>query len=374
VITVRPDRWTQVTRGAFLAACAVIVLAGIRAASPMIAPFLLAAFVAAVSLPVLEWLRRLGARTSVAILAVVLLNAGVLSFFAWIALESIVELRVQLPAYVDRAQLLEESVRTRLLAFGLDIPPDYYATFVQPERLFDFATRAARNVTSVLSIGLLILLYLVFMLAESVAFPEKWRAVFGSQSRSIGGATRALKQVQRYLVLKTAISMLTGTLVGLGAWLLDVDFALLWGFLAFALNYVPSIGSIVAAVPGILVALLQFGPGRALALAGVYLVVNFSIGNVADPIIVGRELRLSPIIVLMSLVFWGFTLGLAGMFLAVPLTIALRIVLQSSTSLGRYALLMGPLPEPGAAASGDWGVVMGEHGEPRVVATRQAGD
>lgn len=374
MIAVRPDRWTQVTRAAFMAACAVIVLAGVRAASSMIAPFLLAAFVAAVSLPALEWLRRLGARTGVAILAVVLLNAGVLSFFAWIALESIVELRAQLPAYVDRAQLLEESVRVRLRDVGLEIPPDYYATFVQPERLFEIATSAARNVTSVLSIGLLILLYLVFMLAESVAFPTKWRAVFGSQSRSIGGAARALKQVQRYLVLKTVISMITGTLVGLGAWLLDVDFALLWGFLAFALNYVPSIGSIVAAVPAVLVALLQYGPGRALALAGVYLVVNLSIGNVADPIIVGRELRLSPIIVIMSLVFWGFTLGLTGMFLAVPLTIALRIVLQSSTSLGRYALLMGPLPEPGATPSGDWGVVIGDQGEPRVVATRQAGD
>lgn len=374
MITVSPDRWTQVTRGAFMAACAVIVMAGVRAASSIIAPFLLAAFVAAVSLPALEWLRRLGARTSVAILAVVLLNAAVLSFFAWIALESIVELRVQLPAYVDRAQLLEESIRTRLLALGLEVPPDYYATFVQPERLFEFATSAARNVTSVLSIGLLILLYLVFMLAESVAFPAKWRAVFGSQSRSIGGATRALKQVQRYLALKTVISMVTGTLVGLGAWMLGVDFALLWGFLAFSLNYVPSIGSILAAVPAVVVALLQFGPGRAFALAGVYLVVNLSIGNVADPIIVGRELRLSPIIVIMSLVFWGFTLGLTGMFLAVPLTIALRIVLQSSSSLGRYALLMGPLPEPGAAASGDWGVVLGEQGEPRVATVRQAGD
>jgi len=153
-----------------------------------------------------------------------------------------------------------------------------------------------------------------------------------------------------------------------------VDFALLWGFIAFALNYVPSIGSIVAAIPALVVALLQFGPGRALALGAIYLVVNFSIGNVADPIIVGRELRLSPIIVLMSLVFWGFTLGLAGMFLAVPLTIALRIVLQSSTSLGRYALLMGPLPEPGVTATGDWGVVLSADGEPRVVATRQAGD
>jgi AI-2 transport protein TqsA len=124
----------------------------------------------------------------------------------------------------------------------------------------------------------------------------------------------------------------------------------------------------------VLVALLQFGPARAIAMAGVYLVVNLAVGNVADPILVGRQLRLSPIIVIMSLVFWGWTLGIPGMFLAVPLTIALRIVMQGSSSLGRYALLMGPLPEPGQAVSGSWGVVAGSGETPRVVPLRDAGD
>ena len=369
----RAVRWSQVTRFAFLAACVVIVLAGVRAASSMIAPFLLAAFVAAVSLPVLDWLRQLGARTGLAILAVVLLNAAVLSFFGWIMLESILDLRTQLPAYVERSQALEQAIRVRAQGLGLELGPDYLATFVQPERLLDMATRAARNVTSLLSVGLLILLYLVFMLAESVAFPDRWRAVFGGDSRGIAGTARALRQVQRYLAVKTAISLATGLCIGLGAWLLDVDFALLWGFSAFALNYIPSIGSIVAAVPAILVALLQFGPGRALALAAVYLTVNFALGNVADPILVGRQLRLSPLIVLMSLVFWGFTLGLPGMFLAVPLTIALRIVMQETVTLRPWATLMGPLPEPGMSGSGEWtAIVSGRRDTPSPV--RGGGD
>jgi predicted PurR-regulated permease PerM len=354
VSVARALRLSRISRVALLAACAVIVLAGVRASRSIVAPFLLAAFVAAVSLPALEWLRRHRVRTGLAILAVVLLNAGVLAFFAWIVLESVVELRLRLPAYVARGQALEEALRARLLTSGIDLGPDYYATLVQPERLLDFATAAARNVTSLLTLGLLILLYLVFMLAESVDFPAKWRVVFGERSTGMLGATRALRQVQRYLVLKTLISLATGTAIGLFTWLLGLDFALFWGFLAFVLNFIPSIGSVIAAVPAIIVALLQFGPGRALAVAAIYLAVNFTLGNVADPIIVGRQLRLSPLVVLMSLVFWGFTLGLTGMFLAVPLTIAVRIMMQASPTLARYAVLMGPLPQPGQPVSGEW--------------------
>ncbi len=338
----------RVTRVAFIAACVAIVIAGIRSASSIIAPFLLAAFVAGVSLPMLDWLRRLGARTAVAIVAVVLLNAALLSFFGWIVLESFTELRLAFPAYLERWQILEAAIRSRLATLGVDPGPDYYASLAQPGRLLELATTAARNLTSVLSLGLLILLYLVFMLAESVAFPDKWRAVFGQNSQGIGGAATVLRQVQRYLVLKTAISLATGTAVGVGAFLLGVDFALFWGFLAFVLNYIPSIGSFIAAFPAVIVALLQFGPGRALGLAAVYLAVNVILGNFADPILVGRQLRLSPIVVLMSLVFWGWTLGITGLFLAVPLTIALRIVMQGSTALSRYAALMGPIDNSAA--------------------------
>jgi len=333
----------RVTRVAFIAACAAIIIAGVRSASSIIAPFLLAAFVAGVSLPMLDWLRRRGARTAVAIVAVVMLNAAVLAFFGWIVLESFTELRLALPSYVERWQVLEATTRTRLVAFGVNPGPDYYATLAQPGRLLELATAAALNVTSALSLSLLILLYLVFMLAESVAFPDKWRTVFGEHSQGIGGAATVLRQVQRYLVLKTAISLATGTAIGVGAFLLGVDFALFWGFLAFVLNYIPSIGSFIAAVPAVLIALLQFGPGRAFGLASVYLAVNVILGNFADPILVGRQLRLSPIVVLMSLVFWGWTLGITGLFLAVPLTIALRIVMQGSATLSRYAALMGPI-------------------------------
>lgn len=126
-----------------------------------------------------------------------------------------------------------------------------------------------------------------------------------------------------------------------------MDFALFWGLLAFVLNYIPTIGSVIAAVPAVLVALLQLGAGPAIGMAAVYLTVNMVIGNFVDPIVIGRQLRLSPLIVLMSLVFWGWVWGLTGAFLSVPLTIAVRIVLEHTGSLTRIAKMMGPVEAPG---------------------------
>jgi predicted PurR-regulated permease PerM len=337
-----------VLRFALYGASFVILVAGLRAAAPILTPLALAVFVAAVNLPALGWLRRHGAPTWLAILLIVLFSGAILGFFAWIVLQSAAELRAELPGYIARGQQIEQSIRGRLLGWGIDIAPGYYWTLAEPLRLLDMVTVAARNVTSLLVFFFLTLLYLVFILAESVVLPRKVGLVLGPSANGVTGAAAALAQVQRYLLLKTLISVVTGAAVGTGAALLGVDFALLWGLLAFLLNFIPSIGSIIAAVPPVLFALLQLGLGRAIALGAVYLGVNVLVGNFGDPVLIGRQLRLSPIIVLVSLVFWGWTWGLPGMFLAVPLTIALRIGLENTRSLGKYAALMGPVvAEPG---------------------------
>lgn len=333
---------------ALYGACIVIIIAGLRAAAPILTPLALAAFVAAVSHPVLRWLHRRHVPTGLAIPLVVLFDASILAFFGWIVLRTVAELRLELPAYVARVQVLETAVRSRLLEWGLAIPPDYLASLFAPQRLFDLAAQVARNVTGWLTLLFLVLLYLVFILAESVGLRDRLQHVLGTSAAGLEGATDALGQVQRYLGLKTLISLATGASVGTGAALLGVDFALFWGLLAFVLNFIPSVGSIIAAIPAILVALLQLGPGTAAALAAIYLLVNVTLGSFLDPILVGRHLRLSPIIILVSLLFWGWTWGLVGMFLAVPLTIALRIVMEHSPQLQPFAALMGPVPTPGA--------------------------
>lgn len=345
-------RVTAVMPYALVAAGLVITAAGLRAARPVLAPLALAIFLAAVSLPVMGWLRRHRVPTGLAILLAMLLNAAVLAFVGWVVFQTVSELRVELPAYLDRAQALEATLRIALAARGVELAPDFYATLVQPDRLIDTATVAARNLTSVLALLLLVLLYVVFVLLESVVLPAKVRRVLGPRAAALAGGATVLAQVQRYLVLKTLVSLATGACIAAGAALLGVDFALFWGLLAFVLNYIPTIGSIIAAVPGVLVALLQLGPASALAFTGVYLAVNVTLGNVIDPILIGRQLRLAPLVVLVSLVFWGWTWGPIGAFLAVPLTIALRIGMEHSDSLRPIAALMGP-PDPAASRAGD---------------------
>lgn len=320
----------------------MVVVAGLRAAAPLLTPFLLAVFIAVVSLPALRLLQRLRLPTGLAIVGIVLLTGAVLSFFAWIVLMTAAELRAELPTYLVRVQELEQAFHARVRAWGLNLGDTRLADLAQPERVIDYATSVARGVTSAASVLFLLLLYLVFLLAESVAVPAKVRAVFGGQSSSVAAGAAILAQVQRYLVLKTAISLATGVIIGAGAALMGVDFALFWGLLAFVLNFVPNIGSVIAAVPAIAVALVQLGVGYALGLAAIYLAVNMVIGNFIDPIVIGRQLRLSPLIVLMSLVFWGWVWGPVGMFLSVPLTIIVRIVLENTEGLARFALLLGP--------------------------------
>lgn len=334
---------------ALYSACIVITVAGLRAAAPILTPLALAAFVAAVSHPALQWLRRRRVPTALATPLVVLLDASILAFIVWIVLQTVAELRVALPTYVARVQVLEAVIRGRLLEWGIQVAPDYFASLLAPQRLFELMAQVARSVTGWLTLLFLVLLYLVFILAESVGLREKLQHVLGTSASSLAGATDALAQVQRYLGLKTLISLATGTAVGTGAALIGVDFALFWGLLAFVLNFIPSVGSVIAAIPAVLVALLQLGPGPALALAAVFLVVNVVLGSFLDPILVGRQLRLSPIVVLVSLLFWGWTWGPIGMFLAVPLTIAVRIAMEHSPHLRAFAALMGPVPKPDVA-------------------------
>jgi predicted PurR-regulated permease PerM len=146
--------------------------------------------------------------------------------------------------------------------------------------------------------------------------------------------------IRRYMGLKTAVSLLTGFLVWISLTLLHVDFAALLGILAFVLNYIPNIGSIIASVPAVLLALVQHGVGTSLIVLCVYLAVNVGIGNLLEPRIMGHGLGLSPLAVIASLIFWGWVFGGAGMLLAVPLTRIVKIILESSDETRWVAVLL----------------------------------
>lgn len=305
----------------------------------------LAAFITVVSIPPLQWMRRKGVPLALAVMIIVLVDATIIAAFGLIILQSAVELRTVAPEYLARIQALELQLIQRLQAAGYDISAVSYQEVVNPERLFALITGTALRITGIVGVTLLVLLYVVFMLAESTALPGKLRQAFGETLPVSNRLREIVVDVQQYLTLKTVISLATGILVGTAAALIGVDFALFWGFLAFVLNYIPSIGSFLAAVPAVVVALLQLGPGPAVVLALVYVAINVVLGSVLDPILVGRSLRLSTLVVLLSLMFWGWVWGIIGMFLAVPLTAAAKIAMENNPSLRTIAILLGPVQE-----------------------------
>jgi predicted PurR-regulated permease PerM len=190
----------------------------------------------------------------------------------------------------------------------------------------------------------LVLILTIFILIEANGFPAKIRAALRLPDLDLGRFTKIADEVQRYLAMKTVISLATGLLAGVWVWVLGLDFPIFWGMIAFLLNYVPNVGSIIAAVPPILLALVQLGPkGAALTAAG-YLVVNMVLGNMIEPNLMGRRLGLSPLVVMLSLVFWGWAWGAIGMLLSVPLTMIIRIMLENTEDQRWIAVLLGPTP------------------------------
>lgn len=206
----------------------------------------------------------------------------------------------------------------------------------------------------------LILLTVIFLLLESSTLPRKILAISGDNGRELLERIGSVADdVNRYMALKTFVSLITGVTIWVWLSWLRVDFALLWGLLAFLLNFIPNLGSILAGIPAVLLALIQLGPTTAgLATLG-YVAVNGFVGNVVEPRMLGQGLGLSTLVVFLSLIFWGWVLGAAGMLLSVPLTMACKVALQSSGDMRWVAILLSGDPAKeqmamrAARASGD---------------------
>lgn len=191
-------------------------------------------------------------------------------------------------------------------------------------------------------IRFLILLTVAFILFEASSFPVKLRAVLGDPWQVFPQFTKFVSDIERYMVIKTLISLTTGILIGIWLSILGVDFPILWGFLAFLLNYVPTVGSSIAAVPAVLLALIQLGIGSAVMATAGYMAVNFILDNVIETRLMGQRLGLSTLVVFLSLIFWGSLLGPVGMVLCIPLTMTLKFACENNKSTRWVAVFLGP--------------------------------
>jgi predicted PurR-regulated permease PerM len=186
----------------------------------------------------------------------------------------------------------------------------------------------------------IIVIVAIFILLESSALPAKVRDLPVLSQDTWARLQQIAADVRRYMLLKTVMSLLTGALIALFSLIVGVDFAILLGVLAFALNYIPVIGSIVAALPGILLAFVEFGLGTSVLVTVGYVAINIGVSNGIEPRYFGDGLNLSPLVVILSVLLWGWVLGPMGMLLSVPLTMSVKIALESDEGTEWLALLM----------------------------------
>lgn len=370
-------------------ASVVIVIAGLREIKPIALPLVMAVFLSVLSAPLLSWLVKHRVPKLISVLATVLANLLVVVAMLLLVGNSVSAFARSVPSYQERLEekarpvfgwLEEAGINTSEFNWLQDsLPTDDRtppATEEVPERgnvgddgsaqtaeeadtaepnrrsgslvdissLFDFVTSTLRTIASLMTMTMLVFLMMIFILFEAAGMPRKLELALGWEPNDLARMTRAKTEMQHYLVIKTLISLVTGAIVFLWVSWMGIDFPLLWGLIAFFLNYIPSLGSILASIPAMALALVQIGPGHAILVGLGYLVINLVFGNFVEPHLMGRQLGMSTLVVFISLIFWGWVWGPIGMLLAVPLTMILKIFLEHTEDFRWLAQLISAHP------------------------------
>lgn len=351
----------------FMLAVIVVLVHGLQIAQPILLPAAAAVFLAITSLPIVAWLRKKRLPNPLAILLTVLAVAAVFGVVILLASQQLTELQTSGPAYaravVDQINTWLQGVEDRFPS--LEGVSGGLTGFLNPDLIARMAGGTFAWALSFASTTFLVFLILAFALGEAAVLPRKLRAVTGGFVASDERMGKIVQEVQGYLVIKTLVSLCTGLVIGLWTWMVGLDSPILLGLVAFVLNYVPTIGSVIASVPALVLALVDFDvQGYAVAgfdvqrafVVGIgYLAVNVLFGNWLEPTLLGRRLGLSTLVVVLSLVFWGWVWGPVGALLSVPLTVVVKIMLENTEDLRWVAVLLdkdapqGPL-EVGAEA------------------------
>jgi len=323
------------------AACLVIIVAGLHAAEAIVVPCLLAIFITVLCAPFLIWLQRHRVPNWLALTVVLAGMLLVVLVVTTIIGGSLDSFRRSLPHYQQQLMHRLTFALDTARAHGIAVPADLTA-LVSPGVLMQLTVRLLSTLRNMLADSLLIVLIIGFILAEATALPAKMQAAFGRHTTLISTAGQFSVAAQRYLMTRMAISAVNGVSWGIWLAVLGVDFAAMWGVLMFIMYFVPTIGAVLALLPPLMLALVMFGVVRALLVVAGFLLFQLVYSTILEPRLLGNSLGLSPLVVFLSLVFWGWVLGPIGMILSVPLTSLLKIAFESSAHLRGYAILLGP--------------------------------
>jgi len=336
--------FSPASRTILVMAALVIVIAGMKLAAELLVPFLLSIFIAVISFPLMSSMQQRGLPKGIALTLVMLLVVTVGFLLAVLIGNSITEFSRSLPQYQQNITDEWRSVLLWLENRGVSVT-DNIREMANPAAAVGLVSYILRGFGNVLTNSFLIILTVVFILVEASCLTQKFITLNGKRDTPTNDNEFSqvfVEKLRNYMSMKTIISIVTGVLIATALWLIGVDFPILWGVLAFMLNFVPNIGSIIAAVPAVMLTLVQLGTSSALLVAAVFIAVNVLIGSVIEPKYMGKGLGLSTLVVFMSLVFWGWVLGPVGMLLSVPLTITVKLALDSKPETQWLGHLLGP--------------------------------
>ncbi len=316
----------------------IITLTALKAASSIVNMLLLAMFLTAISLAPLAWMKKKGIPSTLAILLIIVTVIGLVGLIVLVIGSSATSFMDKLPYYQQKFNDTWAQLSEWLVAHGLIQEGTSPADHINPKTILPMAESVFTGFGSVLGQMIIVFIFFIFMIFEAELFGKKMAYV---SPESSGNTEMILKRLRRYFGIKFITSLATGIAIAIALFIIGIDFPILWGFLAFVLNFIPSIGSFIAAIPALILSFILIGPLGVLVTGLVYFVINTIIGNVIEPQLMGKNLGISPLIVFVSMIFFGYILGPIGMLIATPLTIVIKIILDSRPVTRSLGIMLG---------------------------------
>jgi len=327
----------------FYLSAIVIIIGGLKMASQAAIIIFLSIFIASVLSPLMNYLQKLKIPKSISLVIVLLLVLSLLLGVTYIVDTSLKDFIANVPFYEERLKTMAIAGLSWLKSFGLHIDPKAILGSLNFGAIFNITASTVGNIGVLASKLLLVVIGVAFLLVESRNFGSKVDIIFRDDIVSKKNFELFAHNIQKYFTIKTLTSILTGVLITVTLLFFDIPYPFLWGFLGFMLNFIPVVGSIIASVPALILALIHNDLTTFTWLAMIYIVINNLISNIIEPKIMGDGLGLSPAMIFFSLIFWGWVLGPVGMFLAVPLTMTLKIAFDSNPQTAWIGILLSNL-------------------------------
>jgi predicted PurR-regulated permease PerM len=325
----------------FYAAALIIIIAGFKIGAPIINPVLMAVFFSIIILHPINWLKKKGVNS---ILSTLIVGFGLFAVFFGIGgavTKSVMEFSKNLPIYRQQLNDISQSSITLLNGYGIDVSGDSVTNSLYTGSAFGYATKFIGSIGGVFGQITLLILVAAFIIGESTSFPVKLKVILKNPTVSLDNITDIAKNIRQYLGIKTVTGLIGGVSVAILLFIMNIQYAIIWGVLVLFMRYIPNIGSVIAAIPILLFVLIQDGLTGVFYVGIGYGIINFIIGQIIEPKFLAKGMNLSTLAVFLSLVFWGWTLGDVGMLLAVPITMAIKISLETRQNSRWIAIMLG---------------------------------